>query len=172
MTRAAVIASGAVGLFALGVIAGRAWEDTRLRAIEAQLRALSAQQALHRADDKSVVTAHAGGSCVQPGELSALRDQLLEELRQQAPRDQKAAPAPSASAVEDRTPEAEEGNEQAQALVQRALASKSWSRADALRLRLLFPSMSREDREAAIRALVVAVNEGRIRPEPGQGPLF
>jgi hypothetical protein len=69
------------------------------------------------------------------------------------------------------TPEALDAENGAQRLVERAFARKAWTQDDALAMRGYLGQVTGEQREDLLRQLLPAMNDGRIKVEPG-GPPF
>ena len=69
------------------------------------------------------------------------------------------------------TPEQDENHVVGRALLDDALARRSWTPEDAGRLRVVLASVSPEQRRELIRELIPALNEGRLQPT-FSGPPF
>jgi hypothetical protein len=97
-----------------------------------------------------------------PSEIDVLRGEIRAAVRP--------APAP-ALAAEESAPDTGADDAAGLEVVETALRSGRWTAADRRALRGQMGAMSVAAREEALRQLVLAINAGELRPEPG-APLL
>jgi hypothetical protein len=101
-------------------------------------------------------------------EIEALRADLRTLLREELAQEGRLAPVtPDAGSApsEPAPPSAEalDAEQQANGIVETALARRTWTSEDALALRLLLGQVTAAQREDLLRTLVPAMNDGRVK---------
>jgi hypothetical protein len=105
----------------------------------------------------------------------AIARMVREELGALQPAPASAADSGAAPPENDRSspssPAVAEARERVRVAVEQGIARGTWTDEDVMAMREAMVPMSGQDRVDAIRPLVIAVNEGRVR-RVGRGPLF
>lgn len=110
---------------------------------------------------------------VRREDLEGLRDEILADLHEHAAVATAGATAVTKAPAQPDpgpSPEAIQAEQAAGELLARALAAGSWSRRDALAYQRYVAAMPNDERQGAMSAVAMAVNDQKLKLEPPGGP--
>ncbi len=168
-----LVVTGLLGFWAGRVSAPAPAGDEALRELvlahEAQLTALRARPppSTLQGPCSTVATLSATDSEAIRSELARL---VQEALRTEA-KAPSAEPEPDKPRPEEPDPTRLAMSQDAQHLVDKALSARRWTEHDAQSFRMLAPNLPESHRQALMRQLAMAVNEGRLQLDT-RGPPF